>query len=415
MPRKPKRRKWGAGSIFERGGRWYCRWRENGKHRARSFPDRATAEAVLAEVIVAVARGGAGLPRDRRDIPSLDELAQLWLARREKTHRSAKDDRCRWGVHLKPAFGHLKPQEVDAAKIRAFVEKELGRLKPATICRCVGMLSTFFEDLREQGHVTVNPVSTLPKSTRHLFRSDHDRDAVLFLETPADLRRVFLALPSPVNVAFAVGALGGLRTGEVLALTWENVDLEARRIHVRQQVRRGQLSRPKDDDSRTLPILNALLPILTEYKLATGGRGLLFQPAEDGGGGRPELGSPPTFVRPQTFIRHLHKALAACGLPKMTWYSATRHTFASQWVLGGNSIESLSKILGHASVTTTEHYAHLRPGLFAEKAYDAIHVSLARPAGDVVSLPASSVPLVRSLATKQDVMEDENLAQVSVS
>jgi integrase len=45
---------------------------------------------------------------------------------------------------------------------------------------------------------------------------------------------VWLALPSPVNVAFAVGALAGLRTGEVLGPTWENIDLDARRMMVRQ-------------------------------------------------------------------------------------------------------------------------------------------------------------------------------------
>ncbi len=32
------------------------------------------------------------------------------------------------------------------------------------------------------------------------------------------MRRVFQALPEPFNVAFAIGAFGGLRTGEVLAL-----------------------------------------------------------------------------------------------------------------------------------------------------------------------------------------------------
>jgi len=34
----------------------------------------------------------------------------------------------------------------------------------------------------------------------------------------------------------------------------------------------------------------------------------------------------------------------------MTWYNATRHTFASLWVMGGRSIEQLSLILGHSTV-----------------------------------------------------------------
>jgi site-specific recombinase XerD len=36
-----------------------------------------------------------------------------------------------------------------------------------------------------------------------------------------------------------------------------------------------------------------------------------------------------------------------------------RHTFASQWVLSGNSIYRLKEIMGHSSVQVTERYAHL--------------------------------------------------------
>lgn len=40
------------------------------------------------------------------------------------------------------------------------------------------------------------------------------------------------------------------------------------------------------------------------------------------------------------------------------------HTFGSQWVLSGGSIEKLKEILGHYPVVVTERYAHLRPDLF---------------------------------------------------
>ena len=38
-----------------------------------------------------------------------------------------------------------------------------------------------------------------------------------------------------------------------------------------------------------------------------------------------------------------------------------RHTFASHYVMAGGSLLSLSKILGHASLTMTMIYAHLAP------------------------------------------------------
>jgi len=81
-------------------------------------------------------------------------------------------------------------------------------------------------------------------------------------------------------------------------------------------------------------------------------------------------------MRPHTLHRHLAKALATCGLSTLTWYQATRHTFASQWVLNGGSIEKLKEIMGHSSVVVTERYAHLKPEVFRAADYELLNVDL---------------------------------------
>ncbi|MCG8557376.1 MAG: site-specific integrase [Proteobacteria bacterium] len=279
----------------------------------------------------------------------------------------------------------MRPGEVDASNIRKFIEQKLLEgLSPGTVGLCIRLLSTFFSDIVEQRFVGVNPVSTLPRSTRRLYRVALDPRGVPFLERSEDIRRVFLNMPEPCRVAFAVGALAGLRTGEILGLEWQDVDLEARRLHVRQQVQDGRLGPVKDDDARVVPILKSLSPILSEWRLATGGAGLLFKPPHPTRGGRP--GRPAAFIRQHTLRRHLLDALRTCELEEMTWYQATRHSFASHWVLSGGSIEKLSAVLGHSSVTTTQRYAHLRPDLFMESDFDRVQVDLARPRGDVVSV-----------------------------
>jgi integrase len=285
---------------------------------------------------------------------------------------------------------------VDAAKLRAFIEQKLGEgQSPTSVGHFVRHLSTFYADLIENHQAPANPVASLPRSTRRLYRSIYDTASTPFLETAAAIRRVFLAMPEPYNVMFAVGALAGLRTGEVLGLHWRDIDLEGRRIHVRQQMQEGRLCRLKDDEPRLVPLQNSLAPILAAWKLKSGGEGLLFKPAVATRGGRPDLGTAPTFVRPHTPHKHLRKALVELGLPVITWYNATRHTFASQWVLAGNPIEVLSKVMGHSSVVVTERYAHLKPDLFSEKVFDAIAVDLSQPTGNVVALAlpsANSVP-----------------------
>jgi hypothetical protein len=68
-------------------------------------------------------------------------------------------------------------------------------------------------------------------------------------------------------------------------------------------------------------------------------------------------------MRPGTLHEALGAALAtfAPPLPAVTWYQATRHTFASQWVIRGGSMERLAVQLGHSSTEVTRRYAHLRP------------------------------------------------------
>jgi integrase len=373
--------------VYQRGPRnWWIKWREGGRIRyAHGYETKELAEQVRAKIVADIQAGRAGLPADQKGTPTLALLAPNWLTRRELTNRDVKKDKLRWKNHLGPFFGPLKPGEIDRAKIRAFVEAKLAQgLNSATIVRCVHLLSSLYEDLIERGVAQANPVRALPRSIRRLLRPTFDPRSTPFIERLDDVKRIYQALPEPIGVAFAIGAFGGLRTAEVLGLDWKDVNLAATRIHVRHQVNDGRLAVLKDDESRIVPILRPLAPILAAWKLRTGGEGLLFKPACPTRGGRE--GRPPSFMRPHTLHRHLARALAACELSTLTWYQATRHTFASQWVLAGGSIEKLKEIMGHSSVVVTERYAHLKPELFRAADYELLNVDLASD-GQVVQLP----------------------------
>lgn len=264
--------------MWQRGGRWWIRWREGGKRKCKSFVDEDTARKVLAKILSDIAMGKPSQPLDTGDAPTLADLAEPWLKRREKTHRAWQDDRCRWKLHLGPHFGRLRPVEVDAGSIRRFVEAKLAAGLAASTCgHCIRLLSTFFCDVIEGGHATANPVASLPRSLRRLYQSTYDTRSTPFLETMVDVRRVFLALPGPINVAFACGAFLGLRTAEVLGLRWQDIDFEGRRVHVTQQVQDGKAGPLKDSEPRTVPLMDSLVPILKAWRLKTGGEGLLFK------------------------------------------------------------------------------------------------------------------------------------------
>jgi integrase len=205
------------------------------------------------------------------------------------------------------------------------------------------------------------------------MKPTHDPRTTPFIEKLADVKRIFVDLPSPLNVAYAIGALAGLRTGEVFALKWEHVDLVARRIHVRESVT-GPL---KDKDSRIVPILDSLAPILAKWKLETGGTGRVIPPLRRDG----------EKIDKATPGKVLRRTLGRLGLtrPDLGWYEATRHTFASQWVMAGGSIEKLKEILGHYSVIITERYAHLKPELFTARDLGTITLDLSQGAATPIT------------------------------
>jgi site-specific recombinase XerD len=84
---------------------------------------------------------------------------------------------------------------------------------------------------------------------------------------------------------------------------------------------------------------------------------------------------------------YFRKLEIACGVKHITFHMA-RHTFATQLLLsGGVSIASISKILGHSSVKTTQIYAKVT----GQKVNEDMKVLSERMKGRYV-LPENKLP-----------------------
>jgi integrase len=374
MKRRPK----GSGTIRKRGGFYSITYgtRAAPQHEG-GFRTKAEAERRLTLIRAEAMQRRLGHAADPRLTPTLAVLADPWLERRKLTKKAWREDGYRWRKHLAPHFGHLRPDEVDHARIRAFAEAKLREgLASGTVRVCVSVLSGLYADLQERGLAASDPARGLPKSLAALVRPSHDPTTTPFIERIADVRRVFLALPEPVNIGYALGALAGLRPGEAFALRWEQVDLDRRVIHVQRSV----TGTTKGKRARQVMIQDALLPVLKAWRLSSGGVGLVCPPLRSDG----------TKIDKGTRGAAVREALRGAGLhvlaehPK-AWYCASRHTFASQWVMAGGSIRELQKVLGHYSVVMTERYAHLAPDFFSPGSARLLAVDLSA-GGEVASI-----------------------------
>ncbi len=159
-----------------------------------------------------------------------------------------------------------------------------------------------------------------------------------------------------------------MRASELRGLTWEDVDLQRKVIHVRQRADQwGVIGSPKSEAGhRTIPMSPMVVNALREWKLAC--PWLVFP----NGQGKPEShanivhrGFLPIQVKAGVADAHPDRkgedgepVLVAC----YTGLHALRHFFASWAIERGFSPKRLQALLGHSSIQMTFD-GHLFPSL----------------------------------------------------
>ena len=181
-------------------------------------------------------------------------------------------------------------------------------------------------------------------------------------------------------------AYGGLRWGEAVALTADNVDVLRRRVHVRESATlvNGKLvwGTPKSHRSRTVVIPTFLVD---EMAPALSGNHLVFTSPS----GQP--------LRSPNFLRRVWQpAVTECALRDLVPHDL-RHTAASLAISAGGSVKAVQRMLGHSSAQITlDRYTHLFDDDLESLAesmdahYGAAQVRPKRKSDDVVDLPSST-------------------------
>ena len=176
---------------------------------------------------------------------------------------------------------------------------------------------------------------------------------------PAQVRAFLAAATDEVRPLFTVAVMAGLRLGELLALRWNDVDLDGAVLTVRRsrgRVRRAdgyefQEGQPKGKKSRRVELSRDVVQTL---------RGL---PSRFAGGRVFERNGKPYDANNLT-KRGFVRALRHAGLLKIRFHDL-RHTYAALLIAAGAHPKYIQAQLGHASITTTLNtYGHLLPKEF---------------------------------------------------
>lgn len=160
--------------------------------------------------------------------------------------------------------------------------------------------------------------------------------------TPEEIKKFLDVVPDNWKLIILLGCRAGLRRGEIVNLDWSDIDFERNVITIQPK----RYWHPKTFECRDIPIADDLLAIMKKLK------------------GREAVAVTAKGKRFTVNGITAHFAKYVSNLKLKGSLHSLRHTFASHLVQNGVDLYTVSKLLGHSSITTTEIYAHLSPNTY---------------------------------------------------
>ncbi len=318
--------------VFRRGNIYWVDYTGPDGRRARhsaNTTSKTEAEAILASLVTKVREGKFFDTRTETRTRFKDLLER---ARRyeEKIGRRSLDGFYKHYFNiLERFFGEKYLEEINPALVEEFQFARAGEVSKSTANRSLAALRKVFNLGIRWGLVKANPVKQV-----EFFKEPRGR--IRFLEKPeqeALLGQCQGRLKDVVLVALRTG----MRRGELLGLRKKDVDFQKGFIY---------LERTKSGQHRQIPIIPEVRAVLSRLAFGLTDEEPLF---------RNRLGKPYRDLRTP-----FQNAMARAGIRDFRFHDL-RHTYASDLVMAGVDIFTVSKLLGHSSVQTTMIYAHLSP------------------------------------------------------
>jgi integrase len=312
-------------------------------------------------------RGEGQLVRPTGD--TVAEYARYWLTN-IAPGVTANKTRERYAEHLSahivPMLGKIALQKLEGTDIDAFYahlrakgrRDGKGGLAPATIAHIHKVLTQILKSAVKARKLRRSPmdyVQSKPKVRQDEISILDNKELAVLL---SHLRGHWLYMPVLLTAAT------GLRRGELLALRWSDVDLNAATLRVAQVMEfvgtNISFKGPKTERSRRTIALPASVVIeLKAHRRAQAEHCLKC------GFGRPELVFPRWDGKPHNpdrFGDYFKREVQAAKLPPVTFHSL-RHTHITCLLRSGVPVHIVSARAGHASPTITlTTYAHLLSG-----------------------------------------------------
>ena len=370
----------GEGSIFfsKAKGKWIVRVplrnSMNGKHERVERTASSKGEAVRLRRDLLNQRDNQLLATGPKQ--TFKEYSQHYLeyeapSRCKETTINDYDLKLR--VYIYPVFGDRPFRDITSNELQEFFIKLHKKYATKTVESIRGIMSGIFSAAERHGHIPSNPI----KRTRPPQKKQFERPKRHTVWTEEELREVIaVSTDTPFQAFIYLASTTGLRLGELLGLTWEDLDFETGALYVQRTLRLTQdrltrsnkkyqlvFNTPKTADSyRMLQVQPVVLDALTLHKMSqdllrieVGAEWADFDLVFPEKTGKP--------VNPTTFRGRYERFLKSNGLRYIAPHDI-RHTFATTLVANNASLQEVQQAMGHHDIKVTKNiYARDIPSL----------------------------------------------------
>lgn len=366
--------------------KWICEiWFGSQKLQTKTFSIKALATQFEREELQRLERNKVcGIQASDH---SYETLFDFWLkdAQLRKRNTSLVKDVQMYAQYIAPIIGALKTSEISIHHFQQIsVRMTEEQLEKSTINKVIQHYKAVFNYAYKHDLILRNPAKNVKQ-----FRINEKEMEFLSREEVEQFLKYssskYVGESRWKHVFYLCLFTTGLRLGEALAISYDKIRWDTDFLVI-EQMWDGKtnqiISTTKGKKERLVPISSELKRELGAIRNFSKGE-FVFS----------ELGTIPTD--PNNLRKRMWgKDLKAAEVRRIRLHDA-RHTYASLFMMNGGSLYDLKKILGHASITTTEKYSHLSPNHLAGLK-DIIKLNLTSGA-DVITLQdlkkSPSIPL----------------------
>lgn len=296
-------------------------------------------EAILYEIAMGTFDYGVHFPysknalkfaKNKAALITVESALKSWVKLAEKRcqHSTIRDYNSAIYHHLIPNFGHLSLDEFTVAHVYEWLETI--NISNKRVNNVLGPLRQALQEAFYDGHIDHNPMDRfryLSPETREPQPFNHD-----------EISRILNQLDGQERNLIQSAFWSGLRTSELIALRWEDVDFPNNRFYVRTAIVRQREKTTKTTAGiRTVELQPAAKEALESQSVFTKGNHRVFNdPTTD----QPWKGD--HIIRKRIWIPALDQAKVEYRNPYQT-----RHTYASVLLSMGKSPMWVAQQMGH--------------------------------------------------------------------